>query len=408
MGAGCAVEAPDGAEGNIDDNFIDPATLPGRACGVKNLPADELLRVEAEFEQIKVVRPANAFTGPVTIPVYFHVINKGTGVANGDVPQSQIDSQIAVLNAAYASAGFKFQLMSVDRTTNATWYTMAPDTTTETNAKTALRKGGANALNIYTANPGGGLLGWATFPSWYSGAPSDDGVVLLYSSVPGGTSTPYNEGDTGTHEVGHWLGLYHTFQGGCASPGDSVSDTPPEASAASGCPTNRDTCSGGGLDPIKNFMDYTDDACMNTFSAGQITRMQSQWDTYRASGSPPPPPPPPPPSGTCAHDKCVAGAALASNCDSVVQTVCATDAYCCTTTWDSQCVEEVYTIGGSDACYKGSCAHNVCTSGTKLTKGCDSLGIVTAVCNNDAYCCSTSWDSVCVGKVESVAGYSCN
>jgi hypothetical protein len=220
--------------------------------------------------------------GSVNIPVWFHVINKGTGIANGDIPQSQIDDQMAVLNAAYANTPFTFTLAGVDRTTNATWYTMAPGSTAEKNAKAALRKGGAETLNLYSAKPGGGLLGWATFPSNYQAQPKQDGVVILYSSVPGGNAAPYNEGDTGTHEVGHWLGLYHTFQGGCKNPGDSVSDTAMEKSAAYGCPVGRDSCAAKpGLDPITNFMDYTDDSCMNTFSAGQTTRMDQMHAQYR-------------------------------------------------------------------------------------------------------------------------------
>ncbi|UQA60557.1 zinc metalloprotease [Polyangium aurulentum] len=408
LGGGCAVGAPEDA---VDEDLVGDevpteaqAAHPGRACGVADLPADELQRVEQEFARIKVVRPSNAFTTPTTIPVYFHVINKGTGISNGDIPQSQIDAQMTVLTNAYASAGFKFQLMAVDRTTNSTWYTMGHGSSAESQAKSALRKGGKDALNIYTANLGGGLLGWATFPADYTSSPSKDGVVLLYSSVPGGTAAPYNEGDTGTHEVGHWLGLYHTFQGGCASPGDSVSDTPAEASAASGCPTGRDTCGGTGLDPITNFMDYTDDKCMNTFSPGQITRMQTQWDTYRAGGSVPPP------SGTCAHDKCVTGAALdAAACGDVVKSVCAANSACCTTAWDSTCVAQVYSVGKSAACTMGSCTHSACTTGAKLVKGCDgATGVTTTICNADSYCCNTGWDSTCVSEVASIAGKTCN
>ena len=218
---------------------------------------------------------------PATISVYFHVINKGSGTANGDVLDSQLNEQINVLNGAYAALGFTFSRATVDRTTNTTWYTAGPGSQAEAQMKAALRKGSKSDLNIYTSNPGGGLLGWATFPWNYSSSSTNDGVVILYSSLPGGSAAPYNLGDTATHEVGHWLGLYHTFQGGCSKLGDYVSDTPSERSPAYGCPAGRDSCKQGGLDPIHNFMDYSDDGCMYEFSGGQAVRMQSMWTTYR-------------------------------------------------------------------------------------------------------------------------------
>ncbi|WP_375755327.1 zinc metalloprotease [Corallococcus exercitus] len=253
--------------------------IPHRGCATIEPSADEKLEIEAALAARGV--SAKRAVGSVNVPVYFHVIRKGTGISNGDIPDSQITSQMNVLNAAYANTPFRFTLAGTDRTTNSTWFNLAQGSSAERSMKSTLRKGGKESLNIYTANLSGGLLGWATFPSSYTSSPSMDGVVMLYSSVPGGTASPYNQGDTGTHEVGHWVGLYHTFQGGCASPGDSVSDTPPEASPAYGCPAGRDTCSGGGADPIYNFMDYTDDSCMNQFTAGQSARADSLTATYR-------------------------------------------------------------------------------------------------------------------------------
>ncbi|PFH48068.1 hypothetical protein AMATHDRAFT_76916 [Amanita thiersii Skay4041] len=218
--------------------------------------------------------------------VYFHVVSADTTLSGGNVPDSQLDAQISVMNTAYAGSGISWVKAGTTRTINSSWFNgVGPGTSSQTQMKSALRQGGRADLNVYTVGfntgSGAGLLGYSTFPSSYAGNPTDDGVVMLYSSVPGGTAAPYNLGQTLTHEAGHWVGLYHTFEGGCSTSGDLVSDTPPESSPAFGCPTNRDTCSGGGVDPIHNFMDYTDDACMNNFTPGQVTRLKSQMATYR-------------------------------------------------------------------------------------------------------------------------------
>ena len=249
---------------------------PGSSATAEEIPAGEVPTISAAFE--------------ATIPVYIHVIRTGTAVEQGNVPNAWIRNQLEALNLSYAGfyggvdTGFRFELAGVDRTTNARWFNMTPGGEDEYKAKRALRRGGANALNIYTVD-GGKYLGWAYFPSGYASRPHVDGVIIAFGSMPGSTLPGFenfNLGFTATHEAGHWLGLYHTFQGGCNANGDYVSDTPAEKGPAFGCQVGRDTCLQNGLDPIHNYMDYSDDPCYSEFTAGQAERMQEQYLFYRA------------------------------------------------------------------------------------------------------------------------------
>ncbi|CAE6365653.1 unnamed protein product [Rhizoctonia solani] len=231
----------------------------------------------------------------VVIPVHWHTITSGKSIRGGYIPISQITESIKVLNNDFSSTGFSFKLESSEYIANEIWYDRAglakdprsPEYVYQTEMKQSLRLGGVSTLNIYstgfTNTTNRRILGFGTFPSEYEYNPVDDGVVVRCSTVPGGSFYPFNQGKTLTHEVGHWLGLYHTFQGGCRGNGDLVSDTPAHLDGTNGCPTSLpDTCPHHpGHDPIHNFMDYSDDSCLNEFTPGQIRRMRDQFMTYR-------------------------------------------------------------------------------------------------------------------------------
>jgi hypothetical protein len=252
----------------------------GRRCG-QRVPTEEEMKFTSDIVNAWVAKKSGRFLQATTtvVPTFFHIITDGS---NGDKTDEDIQVQLDVINEAFASHGFSFTLEGITRTDNSAWYS---DTENEEfYMKQALRQGGSDTLNVYLANLQN-YLGWAYFPYIYADYPVYDGVVILTETIPGGIYGPaYSEGDTLTHEVGHWLGLYHTFDGGCDAPNDYLSDTPAERVPAYGCPHGRDTCQGPGfegLDPIYNFMDYTHDSCMDTFTTGQGERMNAMWDIYR-------------------------------------------------------------------------------------------------------------------------------
>ena len=261
-------------------------------CGTRHPDEATAIAIDDELQRSKGRRAPGG--GTVTVPVYFHVITDSAG--RGQVTDGQLSRQIQVLNQAFAGKTggattlFQFKLAGVDRTVNNAWFQAGIGTIAERQMKSALHQGNADTLNFYTNNAGGNLLGWATFPFSYQSDPTMDGVVVYFETLPGGAaifSSPdavfnYALGDTGTHEVGHWVGLFHTFQGGCAEQfNDFVSDTPAERIPAFLC-TPRDSCKGKpGIDPIHNFMDYTDDVCISEFTPGQAERAELAWLTFR-------------------------------------------------------------------------------------------------------------------------------
>lgn len=288
------------------------------------------LQIERESRQWIQDNKNNKIGAVITIPVVFHVVYN---TAAQNISDARILEQLNVLNQDFgrtnadagntpsvwqsisANTNIQFCMAQRDPNGNATngivrKFTTVTSFSSNDNVKRSA-DGGSDAwprdqyLNIWVCNLSGGLLGYAQFPG---GAAATDGVVVLYSSVGGpnnpGTATPYHLGRTATHEVGHWLNLYHIWgdDGSGCSGSDQVSDTPNQAGATSGCPsfpyTDACTATSPGV-MFMNYMDYSTDACMNMFTNGQSSRMNALLNGTRISLQSSPGCLPPSGGGTC-------------------------------------------------------------------------------------------------------------
>jgi hypothetical protein len=238
----------------------------------------------------------------VTIPVVFHVVYRNS---TQNISDAQIASQMTVLNkdfrninsdaslvpAAFASLVADAEInfcMATQTPTGASFNGINRVSSTRTSSfgtndavKSASTGGVAGwdpnrYLNIWVCEIGGGILGYATFPG--TATSTTDGVVIDYNylGTTGTATAPFNKGRTATHEIGHWLNLRHIW-GDATCGSDLVNDTPTHNTSNYGCPSypHYSTCSGSPIEMTMNYMDYTDDACMYMFSAGQKARMQA-------------------------------------------------------------------------------------------------------------------------------------
>ncbi|RPA83051.1 hypothetical protein BJ508DRAFT_207543 [Ascobolus immersus RN42] len=241
--------------------------------------------------------PSPKRTRTIKIPVYIHVVF-GNNSIHATIPNKLLRKQMVVLNEGFASLKprFKFDLIGITRTNNSGW-SRAESLASMLSMGGALRKGNYGTLNIYIvdAYANNKWYGMASPPLMipWEDEVKTDGVWLDWSTVPGPyANKQFGLGKTAVHEVGHWLGLLHTWgddvSEGCSldpyKGGDFVADTPAEREPARGCQIGRDTCRGEGFDgddPVTNPMDYSDDHCIGDFTPGQARRMEMIWDLLR-------------------------------------------------------------------------------------------------------------------------------
>src|SRR3569832_383016 len=259
-----------------------------------------------------VINPAYIDGRTFVVQVVFHLVEKTDGT--GHITDDQVRSQIQILNEDYQAianshgapgnnAGIKFVLArfdpngnpttGIERVTNNSYFTEGDPGTSP--MKSALHWDPTKYLNVYSSGlDSQQLLGYATFPFDLAASPAQDGVVLTYQSVGNNAAyAPYDLGASATHELGHWLGLCHTFQSGCGtaskpySTADLISDTVAESSAARDCTAHASGCPNGQNAPIENYMDYSYDTCMTTFTVEQVNRARCGIINWRTVNTEP-------------------------------------------------------------------------------------------------------------------------
>ena len=264
---------------NKSYDSLDTFVLQGRGCATTRPNNYQIQRNDERIEHFRTQETPHR----IDIPIHFVHITDGE---LGRISVDQRIEQVNILNTAFNNMGiyFSYDEQEVIYADNAQWYRMDHGSYEEREAKTQLQKSPQTHLNFYTAGISGGLLGWATFPWELDGDAARDGVVLLDESLPEGDAAPFNLGQTATHEIGHWLGLYHTFQGGCGEFGDHVADTPAHSSPNSGTPEDglpHNACHVGELAPIHNYMNYVNDEWMTEFTQLQEDRIWNHITIYR-------------------------------------------------------------------------------------------------------------------------------
>ena len=280
----------------------------GARCGSVHKPTpEELAPTDCSFSHT-TINPEYNDGRTLVIQVVFHVIKTSGGM--GDISPAMLQSQIDILNEDFLAlmgtpgsmgndAKIEFVLAKFDPQGNPTTgidvvtnnaYFNDPGPSASNPMKQALKWDTTRYLNVYT-NDSAGFLGYATFPTQEAGGP-EDGVVLLWTAVGRNSpEVPYDQGRTATHEIGHYLGLFHTFQDGCAAggpydSGDLIADTIRERDPQFDCVVAASAC-GGGNNPIENYMDYTNDTCMTKFTAEQANRMRCSLVNFRTVNTKP-------------------------------------------------------------------------------------------------------------------------